>query len=80
MARTMTSQCIHHLAVSQSHTVKQRRNEQHRTCPNCICSELAHTAKPVLGKGKMDAVKTFPRKQDFCVFPLSLGVCPNILS
>lgn len=51
MARTMTSQCIYHLAISPSHTLKQMNNIQ-PVQTVFAQSKLAHTAKPVLGKGK----------------------------
>lgn len=68
MARTMASQCIYHLAISQSHTVK-RRNEQYQTCPNHICSELVHTAKPVPGKSNWMLLRLFPENRSSVHFP-----------
>lgn len=82
MARAMISQCIYHLAISQSHAVKHRRNEQHLTCPNLILPFIAQNStccKVCTRKRQLDAVMAFPRKQEFCVIPLNLCVCPNIL-
>lgn len=82
MARTVVSQCIYHLAISPSHTIKQR-NEQYQTCPNHICLELVHTAKPVPGKSNCCCYGFSQKTGVLCIFPQFVFtaecVCSNIL-